>query len=38
MENVLSIIKENWDTILITVLAIVIFYFAFKAKERKNRR
>ena len=37
MENVLSIIKENWDTILITVLAIVIFYFVFKSKERKKR-
>ena len=35
--NVLDFLKSNWDTILITVLAILIFYFVFKAKERKNK-
>ncbi len=29
--------QKNWDTILITVLSIIIFFFVFKAKERKRR-
>ncbi|MDM1550356.1 tetratricopeptide repeat protein [Empedobacter falsenii] len=29
--------QKNWDTILITLLSIIIFFFVFKAKERKRR-
>ncbi len=37
MENIITLFKEHWDTILITVLSIVIFFLVFRAKERKNR-
>lgn len=32
-----KIFQKNWDTILITLLSIIIFFFVFKAKERKRR-
>ena len=37
MDNLISIFKEHWDTILITVLAIVIFFFVFRSKARKEK-
>ncbi len=37
MENITTLFKENWDTILITVISVITFYFVFKSKERKRR-
>lgn len=38
MDNIITLFKENWDTILITVLGILIFFFVFKNKQGKTRR
>lgn len=32
-----KLFQKNWDTILITLLSIIIFFFVFRAKERKRR-
>lgn len=37
MDNITALVKEHWDSILITVLAILIFFFAFKNKQGKTR-
>ncbi len=37
MENITTLFKEHWDTILITVISVVTFYFVFKSKEKKNK-
>lgn len=34
----ITFFKEHWDTILISILAVVIFFFVFKNKQRKTRR
>lgn len=38
MENLISIFKTHWDTILITVLSIVIFLFVLNNKRNNPRR
>ncbi|SFM64006.1 hypothetical protein SAMN05421738_101215 [Algoriella xinjiangensis] len=37
MDNIINSIKEHWDTILITVLAIAIFYSVFRSKMKKEK-
>lgn len=37
MENLIAIFKTHWDTILITVLSIVIFFLVFRSKARKDK-
>ncbi|GEM_PF-1134169 len=38
LDNIIFFVKNNWDTILITVLAILIFYFVFQNKNKKVRK
>ncbi len=37
MEDITTLFKEHWDTILITVITITTFFFVFRSKERKKR-